>query len=48
MAWIIHQALFHQNVEIENLSNFNTIKNALSMMVRRALSLYTYSLELYN
>jgi len=26
MTWIIHQILFCQNVEIENMSNFNDIK----------------------
>jgi len=26
MTWIIHQTLFRQNVEIENLPNFNDVK----------------------
>jgi len=26
MTWIIHQILFHQNVEIENSPNFNNVK----------------------
>jgi len=26
MTWIIRQTLFNQNVEIENLPNFNNVK----------------------
>jgi len=26
MSWIIHQTLFHQNIEIENSPNFSDVK----------------------
>jgi len=39
MTWIIRQILFHQNVEIENLPNFNNVEVSRYMVLQKGGSI---------